>query len=345
MRQGALFVGSLAAILAVSHTAQARPLLAVSAEAAGEIVLVDPVKAEVVERIKLGPRPRGLKLSPDKRRLLVALAGAPKPAASPAARPAPAPAGELSAGLAIIDVPTRKIAKHVATAPAPFGVDISPDGRTGYLSNNDTNEVFTIDLATGSLRKTHVGREPRGVAVRADGAVVYVATYGADEVSAIDARTISFLGRIDAGSKPQGVVLAPAGGTAVVAGEGLPSVTVLDTKRNEFKAQFFVHQEQALGAPPPALQSAVFAPDGKRLYLTTGPGRSVMIVDPAKKVLVGSIADVGSFPRGIAISRDGKKLYTANGPSNDVAIIDIRSKKVEARIAVPGAPWGIVLLP
>ena len=86
-------------------------------------------------------------------------------------------------------------------------------------------------------------------------------------------------------------------------------------------------------------------PDGKLLYVTTGAGRSVLIVDPAKKAVVGTIDGVGGFPRGIAISRDGKKLYTANGPSNDVAIIDVASKKVESRVSVPGAPWAIVLVP
>jgi YVTN family beta-propeller protein len=71
----------------------------------------------------------------------------------------------------------------------------------------------------------------------------------------------------------------------------------------------------------------------------------VLIVDLAKKAAVGTIDGVGGFPRGIAISADGKKLYTANGASNDVAIIDVASKKVEARVAVPGGPWGIVLAP
>jgi YVTN family beta-propeller protein len=71
----------------------------------------------------------------------------------------------------------------------------------------------------------------------------------------------------------------------------------------------------------------------------------VQIVDLAKKAVVGTIDTVGMFPRGIAISKDGKTLYTANGPSNDVAIINVATKKVESHVAVPGAPWGIVVVP
>ena len=61
--------------VAAPDRARAKPLLVVSAEVAGEIVVVDPAKAQVIERIKVGPRPRGLKLTRDRRRVLVALAG------------------------------------------------------------------------------------------------------------------------------------------------------------------------------------------------------------------------------------------------------------------------------
>ena len=113
--------------------------------------------------------------------------------------------------------------------------------------------------------------------------------------------------------------------------EGLPIVTIVDTKENTFKQELFSCPELAKTTPHPGVAvGASFPPTASELYLTTGPGRSVLIVDPAKKAAVATIDGVGAFPRGIAISADGKKLYTANGASNDVAIIDIASKKVEA---------------
>jgi len=334
----ALFVASFVLAAATPIRGYAKPLLAVSAEAGGEIVLVDPATTQVVERIKVGVRPRGLKASKDGKRLMVALAGPPKAAPKPGAAPA------AGAGVAVVDVAARKVAKQIATPPAPFGIDLLPDGKTAFVSNSDTNEILAIDLTAGTVKKKlNVGAEPQTVAVRPDGKVVYVATHGSDEVSAIDPKTVTLLNRIDAGPHPQTVLFAPRGDTAVVADEGAPVVTVVDTKKHTFKEQF-VLQGLPKTTPPPALQSAVFSPDGKHLYVTTGGGKSVLIVDPVKKVAVGTIDGVGAFPRGIAISADGKKLYTANGASNDVAIIDIASKKVEARIAVPGGPWGVVLL-
>jgi YVTN family beta-propeller protein len=337
IRSSVLLAASLLAAVAAAGGAHARPMLIVTAEAGGDLVFIDVAKAAIVERVKVGARPRGLKLARDKRRLLVAVAGPPKTAA-----PAKPPAGEP--GLAIVDVASRKVVKHIATPPAPFAVDLLSDGKTAYLSNSDTNEIVAVDLAAGAVtKKLSIGMEPQGVSVRPDGKVVYVATRGAHEVSAIDSKKMTLLGRIDAGLRPQSVVFAPRGDTAFVMDEGLPTVTILDATRNVSREMFPI---QGLSKThQPVLQSAVFAPDGKHLYVTTGPGWSVVILDPAKKALVGVIDSVGAFTRGIAISPDGKKLYTANTGSNDVAIIDVASRKVESRVPVPGGPWAIVVLP
>jgi len=332
----------VAASLAAPAAARAKPMLLISAEASGDVVLVDPAAAKLVARVHVGARPRGLKLSRDGRQLFVAMAGAPK---APGRAGAPTPAALAGAGVAVIDVAGHKVTKQIATPPGPFAVDLLPDGKTAYVSNSETNELLVIDVGAGTItKKTPVGAAPQGVAVRPDGKVVYVAAHGGDEVSAIDTKTMSLLGRIDAGSHPQMILFAPRAQTAVVIDEGLPSVTTLDVTQNSFKEQFAIPGLPKT-TPAPALQSAVFSPDGKRLYVTTGAGRSVLIVDLAKKAMVGTIDAVGEFPRGVAISKDGKKLYTANGPSNDVTIINIATKKVEARVAVPGAPWGVVVVP
>src|SRR6187402_3304028 len=53
-------------------------LLYASAEASGEVVVVDPAFATVLARIPVGKRPRGLKVSRDGRYLYVALSGSPR---------------------------------------------------------------------------------------------------------------------------------------------------------------------------------------------------------------------------------------------------------------------------
>ena len=85
------------------------------------------------------------------------------------------------------------------------------------------------------------------------------------------------------------------------------------------------------------------APDGKRVYVSTGRGKSVVVIDMDRDEVCGTIPDVGARPWGICITPDGRTLYTANGPSNDVSAIDVAEMKVTARIPAGDSPWGLSL--
>jgi YVTN family beta-propeller protein len=86
---------------------------------------------------------------------------------------------------------------------------------------------------------------------------------------------------------------------------------------------------------------AVLSQDGTQVYVTTGRGRAVAIIDVATRTVVKQIHDVGTRPWGLAVSRDGRKVYTANGPSGDVSVIDLAAGTVERKIPVGGSPWGV----
>ena len=84
--------------------------------------------------------------------------------------------------------------------------------------------------------------------------------------------------------------------------------------------------------------------DGSRLFVSTGRGKNVVIIDTATNMPLGTI-EVGERPWGIAISPDGKTVFTANGPSNDVSIVDLASRTVKAKVKVGNRPWGVVYVP
>jgi YVTN family beta-propeller protein len=90
----------------------------------------------------------------------------------------------------------------------------------------------------------------------------------------------------------------------------------------------------------------VFDAAGKRIYMSTGRGGTVAVIQvaPGGEKLLKEIP-VGARPWGIALSQDGKRLYTANGPSNDVTIVDTSSLSVLKKVPVGKGPWGVVLGP
>ena len=83
--------------------------------------------------------------------------------------------------------------------------------------------------------------------------------------------------------------------------------------------------------------------DGKELYVSTGRGNAVAIIDTEKNAVTATIP-VGNRAWGIALSPDGSKLYTANGASDDVSVVDVKARKELKRIKVGSGPWGVAII-
>src|SRR5690349_8301573 len=101
------------ALLALSLGSCARfdvtgPRLYVSDETGTEVVVVDPVAQKVVQKIAIGKRPRGVKLSPDGALLYVALSGSPigGPGVDESKLP---PADRAADGIGVIDVASHTV--------------------------------------------------------------------------------------------------------------------------------------------------------------------------------------------------------------------------------------------
>jgi YVTN family beta-propeller protein len=84
--------------------------------------------------------------------------------------------------------------------------------------------------------------------------------------------------------------------------------------------------------------------DGKELYVSTGRGNAVAIIDTQKDE-VATTVPVGNRAWSIALDPTGTKLYTANGASNDVSVVDLKSRKELRRVRVGDGPWGIATIP
>jgi len=99
-----------------------------------------------------------------------------------------------------------------------------------------------------------------------------------------------------------------------------------------------------LGAPGESKPMGLaLSPDAGKLYVTTGRGRRVFVVDTATNQATSSF-EVGQRPWGIAVSPDGRTLFTANGPANDVSVVDLASQTVTKKIKVTGGPWGVQII-
>jgi YVTN family beta-propeller protein len=74
--------------------------------------------------------------------------------------------GHLSGSVTPINTVTNTALKPVTVGADPFGIGITPDGRTVYVLNNNTDTVTPIRTATNTaLKPITVGRYPEGIAI------------------------------------------------------------------------------------------------------------------------------------------------------------------------------------
>ena len=116
-------------------------------EIAASVSVVDVGRHAVVATIPLdrASKPVGVVVSPDSRRVFVALGG--------------------GHAVAVIDAAAGRVETTVPVGRRPWGVALSPDGRWLYTANGVSGDVSVVD--TGTLRvaaTVPVGERPWGVA-------------------------------------------------------------------------------------------------------------------------------------------------------------------------------------
>src|SRR4051812_3658246 len=249
-------------------------LLYVSAESSGEVVVVDPDSASIVARISVGKRPRGLKLSRDGKQLFVALSGSPRGGPNVDESTLP-PADRAADGIGVVDVVDRKLLRTLPSGQDPESFDLSQDGKSLYVSNEETAELSVLDLESGKLvRKVPVGKEPEGVTLRPDGKVVYVTSEQDSKLTAVDTTSLAALAEIPTGLRPRSVAFTKDGRTAFVSNELGGTLTVFDPRSNQAVSTLKIDTKVPLNYRPMGL---VLSADDRWLFVSTGRGGAVAV--------------------------------------------------------------------
>ena len=310
--------------------------LYVSDETGGNVVIVDPRQRSVVARIAVGKRPRGIQVSPDRKRVYVALSGSPIGGPNVDESKLPPPDRRYD-GIGVVDLASQKLINTLQSGADPEAFALSHDGRMLYVSNEDAGKLSAVDLVKGSVRATvAVGSEPEGVAVSRDDRIVYVTCETANSIYVVDARDMKVLAQIPTEKRPRAIFLDHRVARGYGTDEFGAALTVFSTDDHK------VLKTIALGDPKVVRPMGIASTDGRRLYVTTGRFGALLEVDPDSGQVLRTVEKVGQRPWGVALSPDGTRAYTANGPSGDISVIDLKSGRIEARIPVGGSPWGVV---
>src|ERR1700686_3055134 len=180
-----------------------------------------------------------------------------------------------------------------------------------YVSDESGGNVVVVDpVAAKVIATIAVGRRPRGIAVSADGARLYVALSGSP----------------NAGPNVDESKLPPPD-------RRYDGIGVVD-----------LHSHKLINTFPSNADPETFAisHDGKTLYTSNEDTGMLSAIDLVSGTVRAAVT-VGSEPEGVAVSGDDRIVYTACETSNQVYAIDTRTMKVIATIATMARPRSVLL--
>ncbi len=130
--------------------------LYVVCEGDDSVLAVDTKTRQVLARLRVGHRPKGIAISPDGKSLYVS--------------------DEESDAVTEIDAETLKARRTLAVGWGPVGLATDHSGTTLFVANTLGNNVSLIDLQSGrEIKRLEAGHYPEYVALSRDGSRIYVA--------------------------------------------------------------------------------------------------------------------------------------------------------------------------
>ena len=176
------------------------------------------------------------------------------------------------------------LGRHVKVAPHPYGLALSPDGKTLVTANSGTNPfsasiITQLEGPAPQVTQIPPGFKPAdadpdsvflGVAVAPDNRTLYLSEGNNGRVGIFD----------------------------LVTHQRLYSLSIDGTSQGKTYANSLT-------------ANLLLSPDGRRLYLLDLAHFRLVILDTDSKQIVSSIA-VGRMPFGLALSPDGRFVYVSN---------------------------------
>ena len=314
---------------------QAKGIAIITNEDGQSISFVDIASQEVKKELKVGKRPRGVKVIKELNKAYVAVSGSPKCPPWIDEEECAAKGVDKSAdGIAEIDLVNMELTQILPSGSDPEQFDVSKDGKYLFIANEDAGKLSVVSIDQKQIiTEVEVSEEPEGVRVSPDGKWVAVSCEEKGEVAMIKTDNYELIAMIKVGNRPRDLVFTSDSQTLFVSCEASSYISRVDVSSMEVKSEI------KLGGPMLPV-GIVLSEDEKSLYVAGGRGKSVVAIDIESETVINTV-EVLERPWGLDKDLTATMLISANGGSNDISFIDIQEFKIIKNLAVGEGPWGV----
>lgn len=339
--------------------------LYVVAQEGKALLIVDPFKNKVLERITVGNQPHSVVLGRDGGKAYVS--------------------NEWSDNISVIDLAARKVVDTLPAGNGPAGLSLSADGKSLYVVNSYSSDVSVIDLGSGEeIKRLEAGNNPTGARLSPDGKELYVTSrranlvpYGEPVVSRLtvindSSKRIEEYKNVESAYMMENVAFTPEGDLVFIPlirpKNYIPSIqveqgwmmthgfAVIEPKAGGRTIELLTDEPNSYYSDP---FGVVITPDGKKAFISHAGADciSAINIDSVRSLMAGATPEMlrtypdnlgissryvikrihtGPNPKGLALSPDGKILYVAEMLEDKIAVINTDKLETVASIDLGG---------
>ncbi len=232
----------------------------------------------------------------------------------------------------------------------PFGIAISKDGKTMYVSNGQSGNLSVIDVVTGALQKlvpvpaNGAAREPTDIVLMDDQLFVTLrpplpsALPGV--VRRLDVATLGTLSDTPTGSNA-GVILADAGNHQIYT-SNFETNTI-----SRFDAKGALLKTVTVGSGPFGLR---FLPDQKQMIVTNYYANSISLINLAdnqtQTIPLTFNGKTYANPTHVALDANRRTAYiVSSGTVGNLLTFDLQTQQVTRALPIGSLPFDIMTVP
>jgi DNA-binding beta-propeller fold protein YncE len=239
---------------------------------------------------------------------------------------------DTEAHVAVVSLATGRVIQRIHTTEDPRSIESGPGGHV-VVAHSAIGALTVLTARPTRVRRVLRGLgAPRYTAIAPDGAHAFVTDGERGEVVVVDLRRARIVGGVEVGAGARHVTLDPAGHTLWAAlGSSAAAIAVVDVSQpTRPRLRRLVH-------PPFLAHDVAFSPSGRRVWVTAGRDRRLVVMPAGDGRHV--VLDADDAPQHVTFGHG--VAFVASGDGGSVRVHDLSDGRLRHTARVPLGSYNV----